>query len=147
MVPPNYFSNLLGEAIGESPLPAITTPIHDVCVQAAATTTGTSGTMGATNTESVADGVNDDEASLQLNAPYVGMRFDTMLEAKAHYNTYAAIKGFLSNRTRQGDVRTRDCWTNNNLRATNLGGQEMMMVCMISKLLWALYQTLSLLTK
>ena len=94
VVPPNYFSNLLGEAIGESPLPAITTPIHDVCVQAAATTTGTGGSMGATNTTSVADGINDDEASSQPNAPYVGMRFDTMLEAKAHYNAYAAVKGF-----------------------------------------------------
>ena len=93
-IPPNYFSNLLDEDVGESPQPIFTTPMHDAGEGAATTMTGPGTSYGATNTVSGADGMGDDEVSSQPNAPYVGLRFDTLPEAKAHYNAYAAIKGF-----------------------------------------------------
>ena len=93
-IPPNYFSNLLGEFIGESPQPDVTTPINDAGGGPATTTTGPETSVGATNTVTDADGLGDGEVSSQPNAPYVGLRFDTLPEAKAHYNAYAAIKGF-----------------------------------------------------
>ena len=68
--------------------------MHDAGGGPATTTTGQETTVGATETVSGADGLGDDEVSSQPNAPYVGLRFDTILEAKAHYNAYAAIKGF-----------------------------------------------------
>src|SRR4051794_9992943 len=46
-----------------------------------------------TNASSAAQ-EGDDDASSQPKEPYVGMCFDTMLEARDHYNSYAARKGF-----------------------------------------------------
>ena len=62
-IPPNYFSNLLGEAIGESPQLDMSTPMHDVGGGPATTTTGPGTSVGATDTVSGADGLGDDEVS------------------------------------------------------------------------------------
>ena len=38
--------------------------------------------------------MNDDEAWSQPKEPYVGMRFDTLEDAKVHYNAYSLQMGF-----------------------------------------------------
>ncbi|KAM0862552.1 hypothetical protein ACQ4PT_045200 [Festuca glaucescens] len=93
-IPRNYFTQLLYEAIGESPQPANVPDPGMGDAQATATNTDTT-FLNATNASlAIPEGDDDDDASSQPNEPYVGMRFDTLLEARNHYNSYAARKGF-----------------------------------------------------
>ncbi|XP_071685140.1 protein FAR1-RELATED SEQUENCE 5-like [Lolium perenne] len=50
--------------------------------------------VAPTDTTSIAQDGNEDEASSQPNDPHVGMRYDTLEGAKEHYNAHAARKGF-----------------------------------------------------
>jgi hypothetical protein len=92
-IPHNYFMQLLDEAIGESPQPAKVPDPRMGDAQATATNTDTT-FLNATNASSTIPEGDDDDAWSQPNDPYVGMRFDTFLEATNHYNSYAARKGF-----------------------------------------------------
>ncbi|KAM0898880.1 hypothetical protein ACQ4PT_021667 [Festuca glaucescens] len=92
-IPPNYFTELLGEAIGESQQQGhVPEPVMEN-VQAAETNTDST-FVNATNATTAALEGGDDDASSQPNEPYVGMRFDTLQEAKDHYNAYASRIGF-----------------------------------------------------
>ena len=53
------------------------------------------------------DPEDDNEASSQSHDPHVGMRFDTLAEAKEHYNQYAFRKGFsIKQNTSRKSTRT-----------------------------------------
>ncbi|KAM0927705.1 hypothetical protein ACQ4PT_002712 [Festuca glaucescens] len=92
-IPPNYFTELLGEAVGESAQPGTIPELAMENAQHAQTNTDST-FVNATNASTAALEGADDDASSQPNEPYVGMRFDTLQEAKDHYNTYAARIGF-----------------------------------------------------
>ncbi|KAM0856302.1 hypothetical protein ACQ4PT_049219 [Festuca glaucescens] len=94
ILPPNYFTQLLDEAIDESPQPPVNTHAPVVNVEPAATNTYTGPFVAPTDTTSIAQDGNEDEASSQPNDPHVGMRYDTLEGAKEHYNAHAARKGF-----------------------------------------------------
>ncbi|KAK1661310.1 hypothetical protein QYE76_049469 [Lolium multiflorum] len=94
ILPPNYFTQLLDEAIDESPQPPVNTHAAVVNVEPAATNTYTGPFVAPTDTTSIAQDGNEDEASSQPNDPHVGMRYDTLEGAKEHYNAHAARKGF-----------------------------------------------------
>jgi len=55
--------------------------------------TGAAGDTGGTVGNGLGD-ENDDEAWSQPKEPYVGMRFDTLEDAKEHYNAYSLQMGF-----------------------------------------------------
>jgi hypothetical protein len=65
-----------------------------VNVEPAATNTYSGPLVATTNTTTIAQDGNEDEASSQPNDPHVGMRYDTLEGAKEHYNAHAARKGF-----------------------------------------------------
>jgi hypothetical protein len=93
-IPPNFFTNLMDEAIGETPDPPMIqqpTPVHG---QSTRETADTGPFVATTNTTSVAGDENDDEALSQPNDPHVGMRYDSLELAREHYNAYAARTGF-----------------------------------------------------
>nr|XP_051197227.1 uncharacterized protein LOC127310608 [Lolium perenne] len=94
ILPPNYFTQLLDEAIDESPQPPVNTHAPVVNVEPAATNTYTGPLVATTDTTTIAQDGNEDEASSQPNDPHVGMRYDTLEGAKEHYNAHAARKGF-----------------------------------------------------
>jgi hypothetical protein len=94
ILPPNYFTQLLDEAIDESPQPPVNTHAPVVNVEPAATNTYSGPLVATTNTTTIAQDGNEDEASSQPNDPHVGMRYDTLEGAKEHYNAHAARKGF-----------------------------------------------------
>uniref|UniRef100_A0ACD5XMW6 Uncharacterized protein n=1 Tax=Avena sativa TaxID=4498 RepID=A0ACD5XMW6_AVESA len=51
-------------------------------------------TVDATNVHLVVEGDDETEVRSTPEEPYVGMRFDTLEEAKLHYNAYAKSLGF-----------------------------------------------------
>jgi hypothetical protein len=93
-IPPNFFTNLLDEAIGETPNPPM---IHQPTIvhgQSARETTNTGPFVATTNTTSMAGDENDDEALSQPIDPHVGMHYDSLELAREHYNTYTTRTGF-----------------------------------------------------
>uniref|UniRef100_A0A8R7PK14 Protein FAR1-RELATED SEQUENCE n=2 Tax=Triticum urartu TaxID=4572 RepID=A0A8R7PK14_TRIUA len=54
-------------------------------------------------------GANDDEAWSQPKEPYMGMRFDTLEDAKVHYNAYSMQMGFsIKMNSSRKDLKTRE---------------------------------------
>ena len=107
-LPHNYFMGLMDEAIGESPQPAVAAPDPEPEPNAEATATTETGTFGhVTGTCSRANDVDEDDVSSQPQDPQIGMRFDTLAEAKEHYNQYALRKGFsIKQNTSRRSART-----------------------------------------
>ncbi|XBI34958.1 hypothetical protein VPH35_120706 [Triticum aestivum] len=70
--------------------------------------TGVAGDPGGT----VSNGLgaeNDDEAWSQPKEPYMGMRFDTLEDAKVHYNAYSLQMGFsIKMNSSRKDLKTRE---------------------------------------
>jgi hypothetical protein len=97
VTPPNYFTQLMDEAIDESPLQPMNTKAPNVNIHPGQGDTDTRPFFAGTNTTTVAEDEYDEEASSQPTEPHVGMRYDTLQLAKEHYNSYAAWKEFSIN--------------------------------------------------
>jgi hypothetical protein len=87
----------MDEAIDESPHQPMDTEAPNVNVNQGKGDTDTGPFFAPTNTTTIAEEADDEEASSQPTEPHVGMRYDTLELAKEHYNWYAARKGFSIN--------------------------------------------------
>ncbi|KAM0900729.1 hypothetical protein ACQ4PT_020432 [Festuca glaucescens] len=94
IIPPNFFTQLMDEAIDKYPQPPMNGHAPVVNVEADATNTYASPFVAPIDSTSIAQDANEDEASSQPNYPHVGMRYDTLEGAKEHYNAHVARKGF-----------------------------------------------------
>jgi hypothetical protein len=87
-IPPNFFTNLMDEAIGETSDPPMIQQPTLVHGQSTRETADTGPFVATTNTTSVAGDENDDDALSQPND------HDSLELAREHYNAYAARTGF-----------------------------------------------------
>jgi hypothetical protein len=87
-IPPNFFTNLMDEAIGETPDPPMIQQPTLVHGQSTREIADTGPFVATTNTTSVAGDENDDDALSQPND------HDSLELAREHYNAYAARTGF-----------------------------------------------------
>ncbi|XBJ20603.1 hypothetical protein VPH35_011402 [Triticum aestivum] len=82
----------LEEGVGESPDPDIGSNNSHVSTTHVAAPNAVVGPANATVDD--APDLEDEEVGSQLQLPYVGMRFDTLVGAREHYNHYALAVGF-----------------------------------------------------
>jgi hypothetical protein len=97
VITPNFFTQLMDEAIDESPYPPMNTEAPNVNIHPRQGDTGTGRFFAGTNTTTIVEDANDDEASSQPTDLHIGMWYDTLQLAKEHYNSYATRKGFSIN--------------------------------------------------